>query len=95
MSKTCNGCGSKQMQTSIPYVAYECAVTRADRQNKRLWVVIILLAVLFVASNCAWLWYESRFEIVEETPITQDNENGYNNYFGNDGDITYGKADDC
>ena len=66
MSKTCNGCGNMDLQAKIPYVAHESAMSRADRQNKRLWILIILLVVLLVASNCAWLWYESQFETVSE-----------------------------
>ena len=31
--------------------------------------------------------------IEETTTISQDNQNGYNNYIGNDGDITNGKTD--
>lgn len=95
MSKTCNGCGNAEMQAKIPYVAHESAMSRADRQNKRLWIVVILLVVVLVVSNCAWLWYESQFETVEETTVTQDNDNGYNNYVGKDGDINYGEAEDC
>lgn len=64
----------------------------AERTIKRLWIVIILLVVLLVGSNVAWLWYESQFETVE-TQITQENENGYNNYIGNDGDIYNGETD--
>ena len=30
---------------------------------------------------------------IDETTITQDNTNGYNNYIGNDGDIINGKTD--
>ena len=95
MSKTCNGCGTTEFKASVPFVAHESAMARADRHNKRLWILVILLVVLLVASNCAWLWYQSQSETVEETTITQDNDNGYNNYIGNDGDITYGEADDC
>lgn len=66
MSKTCNGCGNTELQTNIPYVAHESAMSRADRQNKRLWIVIILLVFLLVTSNCVWLWYESQFETVSQ-----------------------------
>jgi len=64
----------------------------AERTIKRLWIVIILLVVLLVGSNIAWIWYESQWEVVETTEITQENENGYNNYIGNDGDIYNGEA---
>lgn len=76
----------------IPYIAYEAAMSRFERINKRLWIVVILLIVLLVGSNIAWLIYESQFEYFETT-VTQENTDGYNNYIGNDGDITNGQTD--
>lgn len=96
MEKKCNGCGTEsKAPASVPYVVHESAMARAERQTKSLVWVIVLLIVLLVGSNCAWLWYENQFEVVEETTTTieQDNENGYNNYIGNDGDILNGKAE--
>ena len=79
-------------QTNIPYIAYESALSRFDRINKRLWIAVILLIVLLVGSNIAWLIYESQFQYFETT-VTQENTDGYNNYIGNDGDITNGQTD--
>ena len=96
--KTCNGCGTDtKAPASVPYVVHESAMARAERQTKSLVWVVVLLIVLLVVSNGAWLWYENQFEVVEETTtettVTQDNADGYNNYIGNDGDIVNGKAD--
>jgi hypothetical protein len=94
MSKTCNGCGSDKLTSNVPYVVHESAMARAERQNKRLVWVIVLLIVLLVGSNIGWLVYNSQFEVVEEsTVITQENADGYNNYIGNDGDIINGETD--
>ena len=95
--KTCNGCGTDtKAPASVPYVVHESAMARAERQTKSLVWVVVLLIVLLVVSNGAWLWYENQFEVVEETTetiITQDNADGYNNYIGNDGDIVNGETD--
>ena len=93
--KKCNNCGTNSTPASVPYVVHESAMARAERHTKALVWVIVLLIVLLVGSNGAWLWYENQFEVVEETTstITQDNADGYNNYIGNDGDIVNGKAD--
>lgn len=92
MTKSCNKCADKT-PTNVPYVVHESAMARAERQAKRLVWVIVLLIVLLVGSNVGWLVYNSQFEVVEEsTVIEQDNENGYNNYIGNDGDINNGEA---
>ena len=95
--KKCNHCGTNNAPASVPYVVHESAMARAERHIKSLIWVIVLLIVLLVGSNGAWLWYENQFEVVEETTetiITQDNADGYNNYIGNDGDIVNGEADD-
>lgn len=93
--KKCNNCGTNNAPASVPYVVHESAMARAERQIKSLVWVIVLLIVLLVGSNCAWLWYENQFEVAEETTttITQENADGYNNYIGNDSDIVNGKAD--
>lgn len=94
--KKCNNCGESKIPTSIPYVAHESAMARAERQVKSLVWVIVLLIMLLVGSNIGWLVYNSQFEVVEETTetnITQDNDGGYNNYIGNDGDIVNGETD--
>lgn len=64
-----------------------------ERTVKKLWVIIILLVVLLFGSNAAWIYYESQFETVQ-TEITQDNQDGINNFIGNDGDIVNGSSDD-
>ena len=95
--KKCNRCGTSNAPASVPYVVHESAMARAERHTKALVWVVVLLIVLLVGTNAGWLWYESQFEVVEETTtettVTQDNADGYNNYIGNDGDIVNVKAD--
>lgn len=90
MERNCMNCNEKTIK--VPYVVHESAMARAERYNKRLWAVILSLCVLLIATNMMWLAYERQFEVVEETVITQENENGYNNYIGSDGDINNGEA---
>lgn len=74
----------------IPFIAVESLQARYDRIIKRLWVLVILLVVLLVGTNCAWLYYESQFETVQETTeqtVTQDNEGGDNTFIGGDGNV--------
>lgn len=83
--------GSDKVKDEQYYVDIISAM--AERTIKRLWIVIILLIVLLVGTNVAWLVYESSFEVIERTEITQENDGGYNNYVGNDGDIYNGETD--
>lgn len=80
--------GSDEMKDEQYYVDIVSAM--AERTIKRLWIVIILLIVLLVGTNVAWLVYEAQWQVVETTEVTQENDGGYNNYVGNDGDIYNG-----
>jgi len=79
------------MNNPVDYIVYEGTMSRMERTIRRLWILSIILIVLLVGSNSLWLWYESQFESMT---ITQKNEDGYNNFIGNDGDINYGNTDD-
>lgn len=61
----------------------------AERTIKRIWIAWILTILLLVCSWVAFFWYENQYT-TESIDITQENEDGYNNYIGNDGDINYG-----
>ena len=98
--KKCNHCGTDKNPASVPYVVHESAMARAERHTKALIWVIVLLIVLLVGSNGAWLWYESTMETVVETTetvtttyedIEQATESGGNNLIG--GDYVNGKAE--
>ena len=93
----CETCKEKrkvisQTPKDVPYIVHECAVARLERVIKRMWVLVLLLIILFVASNGAGILWESQYQTIETT-ITQENADGYNNYIGNDGDIVNGNAD--
>lgn len=88
----CDNCTIKKADP-VPYIVHESAMARQERTIKRLWILLILVISLLVATNGAWLWWESQWEVVETTEITQENDGGYNNYIGNDGDIYNGEAD--
>ena len=75
----------------VPYVAFESALARLERTNRRLFILCIILILLLLATNLSWIYYENSFE---DVVVTQDNANGYNSYIGNDGNINYGEAND-
>ena len=95
MAKTCNSCNTNDMAV-MPIAQHEKDQNRLMGIIKSLIAVIVILIVLLVGTNVGWLIYESRYEVVEETGTTveQENENGYNNYIGNDGDIVNGETND-
>lgn len=80
----------EQKSAQIPYYVHEMEMTRLDRINKRLWIVLLVIFLAFVGTNAGWIVYESQFE---DITVTQENEDGYNNYIGNDGDIYNGESE--
>lgn len=82
-------------QKMIPYFCHEGDMARMERTIKRLWILCILLIVLLVGTNFAWVYYESQFvnEVTTTQEVTQDSDNGYNNFIGADGVITNGKTE--
>lgn len=51
----------------------ERGMALAERTIERLWILTILLVILLVGSNGAWLYYENSFE---DTVVTQDVDTG-------------------
>ena len=72
-NKTCDGCHINEVS------AYETAFAFAERTTVRLWVIVIILAVLLVGTNIGWLIYESQFETLSENyEVEQQAEIGSN-----------------
>lgn len=76
---------------NIPFVVHEAEVARLERTIKRLFILCLVLIAVAVGTNIFWIHYEMQFE---DIVVTQENADGYNNYIGNDGDITNGEAND-
>ena len=74
-------------EIQIPYIVHESEVARLERVIRRLWILCIIIFVALIATNAAWIWYENQFTD-EVTTVEQESETGYNNYIGNDGNIT-------
>ena len=98
MEKKCNNCGAENKTTNVPFVVYQATAARQERQIKRMWIVVLVLIVALIASNVAWIIYNSQFETVEMTTeeydISQDAENGNNNSIINGGNIVNGETKD-
>ena len=75
---------------NMPYLVHESIIARMERTIERLWILCILLIVLLVGTNVAWIYYEKQFE---DTVITQevDTGNGDANVTGI-GDIFNGES---
>ena len=91
MAKTCNSCNTNDMAV-MPIAQHEKDQNRLMGIIKRLISVIVILIVLLVGSNIAWIVYENSFEdYVITQDVEQDADNGENNFVGGD---YYGEAKD-
>ena len=60
---------------NVPYIVHESDMARLERTIKRLWIICILLILLLVGTNIAWIIYESQFvdEIQSEQEVETSN----------------------
>lgn len=62
----CESCKKVQnAPESVPYIVHESSMARMERQIKRIWITVLMLIVMLVGTNGAWLLYNSQFETVE------------------------------
>ena len=89
----CNTCKEKKKSLEpVPYIVHESAMARQERNNKRLWIVVIILIAALILSNAAWVYYEAQFtEEVQE--VTQDVDTGDGDAIVSGiGDVNYGES---
>lgn len=75
----------KDNNRMIPYIAFESELALCERTIKRFWICCIILIISLIASNGAWIIYESQFEHVTTHEITQDIDAYSGNAIINDG----------
>lgn len=91
MNKTCNNCASTNKEnktpSSVPYQVFLDFKETSTATIKRLWILIVVLVLMVVGTNAAWLIYESQFE----TFYYEQDGNGINNVnIGEQGDLING-----
>lgn len=77
---------------TIPFVAFESALDRLERANKRYALIVIILIVVLAVSNGIWLWAWMQYDYVSESTEIETGD-GIANYVGSDGDITVNATD--
>lgn len=67
---------------TVSFVAFESACTRLERNNRRLFILCVVLIVALIASNTGWVIHESQFQDVEVTQeVEQETDSGGSNQF--------------
>lgn len=54
-------------QNNIPYFVFESTLARFERINRRLFILCIILILIIMGTNIAWIVYESSYEDVVVT----------------------------
>ena len=86
---SCGDCKKEHNASeSVPYIVHEASMARMERQAKRLWITVLALIVFLVATNGAWIWYESHFSDIVTTIEAEQDGSGVNIVSG--GDLDYG-----
>ena len=67
----------------------ECITSFYERTIRRLWIIVLLLAVMLFASHAMWLYAWMQYDYVTETVDLDADGNGNASYVGNDGDINH------
>ena len=86
---SCRDCKKEHNASeSVPYIVHEASMARMERQAKRLWITVLALIVFLVATNGAWIWYESQFSDIATT--IEEEQGGSEVNIGSGGDLDYG-----
>lgn len=77
---------------TVPFIVYESATEKADRQQKRLIIIIAVLISLLFLTNALWLIAWNSYDYIDDCSVDIDAGDGGNaNYIGNNGDIYNGE----
>ena len=59
------------------YLTIEDAQIRLEKNNKRMWILCIILIIALIGTNAGWIYYESQWQYTEEnTKVEQEIETG-------------------
>lgn len=68
-------------------------MARQERTIKRLRIVVLILILLLAATNGAWIYYESQWEVVEATETCEATTDGGGTDIANgSGTVVYGEG---
>lgn len=72
------------MDKVVDYLVHEQSQVRADRVNRRSFIIIIILIVALVGTNAGWIYYENQFTDISTTIQAEQDGAGTNIINGGD-----------
>lgn len=90
----CETCKDRRLQAEpVTYLAFESMKATMERTIKRLWILTLILVILLFGTNAAWIYYESQWEVMETTEVSQDVDTQDGSaYVAGIGDVYYGES---
>lgn len=86
--KTC-----KENREYVSRHVHEADLDRLERINKRWFYAWLITFLLLVGCVAGFIYYESQWQVVETTEVSQDVDTGEGNaYVAGVGDVYYGKG---
>ena len=63
---------------SIPYYVHEAEMARERKHSKMLFVLCLVIFMMLILTNGAWIYYNNQFQdtVTTEKTITQDVDTG-------------------
>jgi hypothetical protein len=88
----CKSCEKAESTGKVVFseFSFEAHEARHEREKKRLWILSIILSVMLLSSNLAWVIYESQFEETITTTTIEAEQDGAGVNIVGAGDIDYG-----
>lgn len=86
----------EKVQKKVEETSFAYELLQDSRKtNKRLFIIILVILGMWFATIGYLVYVLNDIGTIEETTqeVTQENDNGNNNFIGNDGDIINGKAE--
>ena len=82
---------SEKELAAVPFYVHEGTVDRLMSIIRKLWILALVLVILLVGTNAAWIFYESQFETVS---VEQEVDTGLGSaYVSGTGDVNVGEGE--
>lgn len=82
----------KETVESVPYIVYESAQVRNERNIKRMLIALVLAVVMLFASNLFWLYAWFSYDYESEVISVESTADGDAYYNGDNGSVLYGEG---
>lgn len=89
----CETCAERRKQAEpVPFVVHESDMARAERTNKRLWILIILLVLLIAGLVGYVIWEKEVYDVTVTETYTSESDDGGVAIVNRDGEVNYGES---